>query len=238
MLVEVRDLWKKYDGVAAVAGVDVSIAEGELRCLIGANGAGKSTFFKMLSGQITPTKGQILIDGTDVTGWNPSRISHLGVSTKTQVPNLFENLSVRENLEVAAMKTMRPADARDAAEKVLTDMSLKKLTERPAAILAHGQRQIVELGLVLITSPRIILLDEPAAGMTPEEVDQLAELLGRLRGKHTIIVVEHDMHFVGRIAEQVTVFHRGKVLAEDRMDKVMADPKVRDAYLGKARVGA
>lgn len=238
MLLTVRDLWKKYDGVAAVAGVDISVAEGELRCLIGANGAGKSTFFKMLSGQIKSTKGQILIDGTDVTGWHPSRIARLGVSTKTQIPNLFENLTVRENLEVAAMKTMTPAGARAAAEQILADLALAKLAAKPPVILAHGQRQIVELGVVLITNPRIILLDEPAAGMTPEEVDQLVKLLVKLRGRHTIIVVEHDMHFVGRIAERVTVFHRGQVLAEDSMVKVMADPKVRDAYLGKARVGA
>lgn len=235
MLLQVQELCKRYGGLVAVGGVNVSVSEGELRCLIGANGAGKSTFFKMLSGQVTPSSGKILIDGTDVTGWQPSRIAHLGVSTKTQIPNLFEQLSVRENLEIAGMKTMKPAHARAAADQIMSELSLHATADKPAAILAHGQRQIVELGMVLVTDPRIILLDEPAAGMTPEEVDQLVALLTKLRGSRTIIVVEHDMHFVGRVAERVTVFHRGKVLAEDTMDNVMANPDVRDAYLGKTK---
>ena len=224
-----------FGGVAAVAGVDLSVKRGELRCLIGANGAGKSTFFKMLSGQLKPSSGQIIINGVDVTGASAFKIARMGVATKTQVPNLFDGLSVRENLEVAALSGISRAAASVAADDTMEEFGLAELGPRPVGTLAHGQRQILELGIVLIKSPQIILLDEPAAGMTPPEIEHMIKLLDRMRGKHTIIVVEHDMQFIGRIAELITVFHRGEVLAEDTLENIMANSSVREAYLGKQR---
>jgi ABC-type uncharacterized transport system ATPase subunit len=148
---------------------------------------------------------------------------------------LFDGLSVRENLELAALRKLARAAARAAADKTMEELALTALAQRPAGILAHGQRQVLELGMVLIADPQLILLDEPAAGMTPTEVEHMITLLDHMRGKHTIIVVEHDMQFIGRIAEQVTVFHRGQVLAEGTMDDIMRSASVREAYLGKQR---
>ncbi len=235
MMLETRDVWKVFGGVSAVAGVDFAVRRGELRCLIGANGAGKSTFFKMLSGQLKPSRGEIIIDGVNVTNASSFKIARIGVATKTQIPNLFDGLSVRENLELAALQKLSPTAARHAADTIMEELGLTALAPRAAGILAHGQRQILELGVVLIVRPQLILLDEPAAGMTPHEVEHMITLLDQLRGKHTIIVVEHDMQFIGRIAEQVTVFHRGCVLAEDTMDNILRNASVREAYLGKQR---
>lgn len=235
MMLQTHGVWRTFGGVAAVAGVDFAVERGELRCLIGANGAGKSTFFKMLSGQLKPSRGEIFIDGVNVTGAPPFKIARIGVATKTQIPNLFDGLSVRENLELAALRKLQRTAAETAADDIMQELGLTALAQQPAGILAHGQRQILELGVVLIGRPQLILLDEPAAGMTPPEVEHMITLLDRMRGKHTIVLVEHDMQFIGRIAALVTVFHRGRVLAEDTMDNILRNPAVREAYLGKSR---
>lgn len=237
MILEARQLWRKFGGVAAVAGVDFRLEEGEVRCLIGANGAGKSTFFKMLTGQLRPTAGTITVMGHDATRLASFEIARLGVGIKMQVPTLFNGLSVREGLMLAAHRALgwRRADA--AAEAMLAEIQLEAQADTQVGLLSHGQRQWVEFGMVLVSDPKLVLLDEPTAGMTQGEVEKTIALIGRLRGRRTVVVVEHDMHFVGRIAEKVTVFHRGQVLAEGTMDMMVRDPRVREVYLGRKSGG-
>lgn len=233
MILQTHDLWRKFGGVAAVAGVNFSLEEGELRCLIGANGAGKSTFFKMLTGQLRPTSGRITLFGEDITGRAPHNISSRGVGIKTQVPNLFNSLSVRENLFIAAQRGRIIFDANETIDEMLEQIRMTGQKDILVGNLAHGHRQWVELGMILINQPRLVLLDEPAAGMTIGEMDRTIALLEALRGKQTFIIVEHDMHFIRRISEKVTVFHRGQVLVEDTMDELVKNPVVREAYLGR-----
>jgi branched-chain amino acid transport system ATP-binding protein len=233
MIVETHDLWRTFGGVAAVAGIDFSLREGELRCLIGANGAGKSTFFKMLTGQIKPSAGRILIKGRDVTGWPSFRIARLRVGIKTQVPSLFDGLSVAENLRLSALRSLGGRHADAATRAVMDEIRMSHLADVDVGTLAHGQRQWVELGMVLVGDPDLVLLDEPAAGMTHAEVESTIALLNTMRGRRTMVIVEHDMNFIRRIAEVVTVFHRGRVLAEDTIDRILRHPEVRAVYLGQ-----
>lgn len=233
IILQTRDLWRTFGGVAAVAGVDFDLQEGELRCLIGANGAGKSTFFKMLTGQLKPTSGQITLYGKDISRHPSFAIARMGVGIKTQVPNLFNGLSVRENLFIAARVALPQREAAEAADAMLEQIQMTAQAHLLTGSLAHGHRQWAELGMILINDPRLVLLDEPAAGMTAGEVERTIALLNTMRGKRTFIIVEHDMHFIRRIAERVTVFHRGRVLVEDTMDEVVRNTEVRDAYLGQ-----
>lgn len=233
MMLETQDLWRTFGGVAAVAGVNFSLEEGELRCLIGANGAGKSTFFKMLTGQIKPSSGRIRLFGKDVTGAPSFAIARMGVGVKTQVPNLFNDLSVHENIYLSARRILDDGQARRMTADMLERIQMTDQAQTLTGKLAHGHRQWVELGMILAARPRLVLLDEPAAGMTVGEVERTIALLEQMRGQCTFIVVEHDMHFIRRIAERVTVFHRGRVLVEDTMEGVLRNEEVRDAYLGQ-----
>ncbi|WP_397475784.1 ATP-binding cassette domain-containing protein [Pusillimonas sp.] len=233
IILQTSELWRTFGGVAAVAGVDFELREGELRCLIGANGAGKSTFFKMLTGQLKPTSGRISLYGKDITNLPSFAIARMGVGIKTQVPNLFNGLSVRENLLVAARFRKSAQQAAEAADAMLEHIQMTAQAGLTTGSLAHGHRQWVELGMILINDPKLVLLDEPAAGMTAGEVERTISLLESMRGERSFIIVEHDMHFIRRIAERVTVFHRGRVLVEDTMDEVVRNIEVRDAYLGQ-----
>jgi len=232
-ILETRSLTMRFGGVVAVNDVNFYLREGELRCLIGPNGAGKSTFFKCLTGQLKPSEGRVLVRDRDVAGIDPFRIARLGVGIKTQVPSVFEGLTVHENLFLAARREHDRAGARERVADLLSTLRLESVASLPVGRLAHGQRQWVELGLVLAAEPSLILLDEPAAGMTVEEVERTAELLREINRRATLIVVEHDMHFIQRIAETVTVFHQGAILMEDHWDVVSRDPRVRDVYLGR-----
>ena len=213
--------------------VNFSLAEGELRCLIGPNGAGKSTFFKMLTGQLQPTHGQVLFRGKDISQAHAHDIARLGIGIKTQVPSVFDGLSVRENIWLATNRLHSGDKARRVVDEMLARVGLTEAAERLVGQLAHGQRQLVELGLVLATDPELILLDEPAAGMTHEEVNKTAELVREINRTKALIVVEHDMQFIRMIAKQVTVFNQGSVLVEDTVENIMRNPQVRDIYLGK-----
>jgi branched-chain amino acid transport system ATP-binding protein len=233
MIIEAKGVWRKFGGVAAIAGVDFSLPAGELRCLIGANGAGKSTFFKMLTGQIKPSSGSLKIMGQDASRLQPFEIARLGVSIKTQVPSVYNGLTVRENLFLAARRGLGTRLATRMADETVEELDLQVHAGTDVIRLSHGQRQWVELGMVLVGKPKLMLLDEPTAGMTRHEVERTVALLERLRGERTIVVVEHDMHFIRRIADRVTVFHRGSVLAEDTMEAVLRDQNVRKVYLGQ-----
>ncbi len=232
-LLEARTATMRFGGVTAVDAVNFTLAEVELRCLIGPNGAGKSTFFKMLTGQLTPTSGQILFRGNDITGARPHEIARLGVGIKTQVPNVFNGLSVHENIFVAAARMGSAAKARRITGEVLDRLGLTGIADRLVGQLAHGQRQWVEIGAVLAQDPDLILLDEPAAGMNHEEVVRTSELIREINRSHALIVVEHDMQFIRMVATTVTVFNQGRILVEDTVDRVMSNQAVRDVYLGK-----
>jgi ABC-type uncharacterized transport system ATPase subunit len=232
-MLETRGLTMRFGGVTAVDGADFTLADGELRCLIGPNGAGKSTFFKCLIGQLRPTAGTVLIGGKDVTGAMPHAIARLGIAIKTQVPSLFDGLSARENIRLAARRHHGRKETEDVVAAILERVGLRDEAGKLVGLLPHGQRQWLELGIVLASDPKLMLLDEPTAGMTHHEVHQTAELIRDIARDRTMIVVEHDMQFIRMIAERVTVFHQGRILAEDTMDAIMADERVRDVYLGK-----
>lgn len=232
-LLEVEGLTMRFGGVVAVNDVSLTLRETELRCLIGPNGAGKSTLFKMLTGQLVPSAGTIRLRGESIAGALPHAIARRGVGIKTQVPNVFNGLSVRENLWIAARRKHTPAFADTLVDRILEELRLTAIARRMVGQLSHGQRQWVEIGAVLAGEPELILLDEPAAGMTHEEVERTAELIADINRTRALIVVEHDMQFIRMIARTVTVFHRGAVLVEDDVAAVLADARVRDVYLGK-----
>ena len=235
-LLATEALTMRFGGVLAVDHVSLSIDEGELRCLIGPNGAGKSTFFKCLTGQYRPTSGRILWRGKDVTAFAPFALARLGIGIKTQVPSLFEGLSVMESVVLAVRRKHGEAYARSRASAALEQLGIAHLADHSVGLLAHGQRQLVELAMVIAPEPDLIILDEPTAGMSVEETRNIANLIRHLNHRHAIIVVEHDMQFIRSIANTVTVFHQGRVLIEDRVERVLADPRVLDVYLGKPLV--
>jgi len=235
-LLETRDLSMRFGGVHAVRNVNFSLAEGELRCLIGPNGAGKSTFFKMVTGQLQPSQGHVLFRGRDISHSQAHEIARLGIGIKTQVPSVFDGLSVRENIWLSASRIHAGPRAAAVVDEMLERVGLTGAAERIVGQLAHGQRQWLELGIVLATDPQLILLDEPAAGMTDKEVLKTAELIRDINRSKALIVVEHDMQFIRMIAKQVTVFNQGGVLVEDSVENILRNPVVRDIYLGKQAV--
>jgi len=236
VLLETRKMGVSFGGVHAVKEVDFTLHEGELRCLIGPNGAGKSTFFKMLSGQVTPTRGECRYRNQVISGKRPWDIARLGIGIKTQVPSVFEGLSVRENLWQAAANKLAKAALPGAIDQVLHDIGLEDHQDAVLSELAHGQRQWVELGMILISRPQLVLLDEPAAGMTHQEVRKTAQLIKAINQQSTVVVVEHDMEFISMIAQQVTVFNQGAVLAEGTFREVTQNPLVKEAYLGNLEI--
>lgn len=236
VLLETRKMGVSFGGVHAVKEVDFTLHEGELRCLIGPNGAGKSTFFKMLSGQVTPTRGECRYRNQVISGKRPWDIARLGIGIKTQVPSVFEGLSVRENLWQAAANKLAKAALPGAIDQVLQDIGLQDHQDAVLSELAHGQRQWVELGMILISRPQLVLLDEPAAGMTHQEVRKTAQLIKAINQQSTVVVVEHDMEFISMIAQQVTVFNQGTVLAEGTFREVTQNPLVKEAYLGNLEI--
>lgn len=231
--VEVRGLTMQFGGVRALDQVDFELGRRELRCLIGPNGAGKSTFFKCLAGLLVPSSGEIRIRGENTTGWLPHRIARLGIGIKTQVPSVMNGLTVRENIWLAAKRNNTTAEANRMASTIAARVLIEDVLNEQVENLAHGKRQLVELAIVLAGKPWLVLLDEPAAGLTAIEVDRMIEVINDINTEAALIIVEHDMHFVRRIAQQVTVFHQGQVLIDESVDKVMSNPDVRDVYLGK-----
>ena len=236
-LVETKGLGIQFGGLKAVKDVDFSLAEGELRCLIGPNGAGKTTFFRLLTGIHKPTTGSATIYGHPIRGMQTHEIAELGVGIKTQIPNLYDNLSVKENIWLSAKRHNTRAEANAIADEIMETIGVTHLAKDDVAKLSHGQRQRIELGMVVAGKPRLILLDEPAAGMTGEEREKTAELIKTINKTSALIVVEHDMEFIKMIAKTVTVFNRGEVLMEDTLDKVLNDQRVKDVYLGKQTGG-
>jgi urea transport system ATP-binding protein len=232
-----------FDGFKALNDLSLTIDDGELRCIIGPNGAGKTTMMDVITGKTRPDAGTAFFGQTiDLTLLTEAQISHAGIGRKFQKPTVFEQHTVFENLELAmkADKRVRGTiDARlasfdlDRIADALRQIQLVESAGRFAGLLSHGQKQWLEIGMLLMQEPRLLLLDEPVAGMTDEETERLADLLTTLEGRHSIVVVEHDMEFVKRIAKRVTVLHEGSVLAEGTLDEVKANQQVVDVYLGR-----
>ncbi|EDZ44433.1 branched-chain amino acid transport system ATP-binding protein/urea transport system ATP-binding protein [Planktotalea frisia] len=232
-VLETSGLTMRFGGVTASDNVNFKLKARELRCLIGPNGAGKSTFFKCVTGLLTPTEGHVYMRGQEVTGWQPHQIASLGVGIKTQTPNVMDALSVHENIWLAARRFYNVVEARERADSIIDRLALGTIARTQLGQLAHGERQRVELGIVAVADPWLVLLDEPAAGMSAQDVDRMTEIIHELTRFAAVVIVEHDMQFIRSIAQTVTVFHQGAVLMEDNVERVMSDPQVRAVYLGK-----
>ena len=233
VVLETRDLTVRFGGVTAVNGVQFQLRRTELRCLIGPNGAGKSTFFKCLTGVEKPVRGEVWWNNELISDKKPHEIARLGVGVKTQVPSVMNALSVREHVWLSAYQAHGRHLCRQVVPEMLDCFGLRELAAKQVGNLAHGQRQKVELAMVMAANPSLILLDEPAAGMAEDEVQELAELVRVMRNKASVIIVDHDMNFIRNIADYVTVFHQGEILLEGTADAVLNDKTVRDVYLGK-----
>lgn len=238
-----EDVNVSFDGFKAINNLSLDIAPGELRCIIGPNGAGKTTLMDIITGKTKPDSGQVFFGSTiDLLRYNEPQIAQLGIGRKFQKPTVFENLSVFENLELA-LKTHKgvwpsmffklTGQQRDRLLEVLETIHLKNSVKDLAGQLSHGQKQWLEIGMLLMQDPQLLLLDEPVAGMTDFETEGTAELFISLKGKHSLMVVEHDMHFIERIGDIVTVLCDGSVLAQGSLAQVQADERVIEVYLGR-----
>jgi urea transport system ATP-binding protein len=237
------DISVSFDGFKALNDLSLAIDAGELRCVIGPNGAGKTTMMDVITGKTRPDTGRVYFGQTiDLTRLTEAQIAHAGIGRKFQKPTIFENHSAFENLELAmkADKRVRrtlfaklSTEDRDRIATTLERVRLTEAAERPAGLLSHGQKQWLEIGMLLMQEPKLLLLDEPVAGMSDEETERTAELFLSLAGTHSLVVVEHDMAFIASIASKVTVLHEGSVLAEGTLDVVQNDPRVIEVYLGR-----
>ena len=232
-----------FDGFKALNDLSLAIDAGELRCVIGPNGAGKTTMMDVITGKTRPDTGRAFFGQTiDLTKLSEAEIAHAGIGRKFQKPTIFERHSAFENFELAmkADKRVRrtlfaklASEERDRIAAMLERVRLTESADRPAGLLSHGQKQWLEIGMLLMQEPRLLLLDEPVAGMSDAETERTAELFLSLAGQHSLVVVEHDMAFIARIARKVTVLHEGSVLAEGALDTVQNDPRVIEVYLGR-----
>jgi urea transport system ATP-binding protein len=237
------DISVSFDGFKALNNLSLAIDAGELRCVIGPNGAGKTTMMDVITGKTRPQSGKAFFGQTiDLTKLTEAQIAHAGIGRKFQKPTIFENHTAFENLELAmkADKRVRrtlfaklDSEQRDRIAATLDLIRLTSGVDRPAGLLSHGQKQWLEIGMLLMQEPRLLLLDEPVAGMSDEETERTAELFLSLAGRHSLVVVEHDMAFIATIARKVTVLHEGSVLAEGTLDTVQNDPRVIEVYLGR-----
>jgi urea transport system ATP-binding protein len=238
-----EDISVSFDGFKALNKLSLAIDAGELRCVIGPNGAGKTTMMDVITGKTRPDEGRAFFGQTiDLTRLAEAQIAHAGIGRKFQKPTIFENHSAFENLELAmkADKRVRrtlfarlSSAERDRIAGTLERVRLHESFDRPAGLLSHGQKQWLEIAMLLMQEPRLLLLDEPVAGMSDEETERTAELFLSLAGEHSLVVVEHDMAFIASIARKVTVLHEGSVLAEGALDTVQNDPRVIEVYLGR-----
>jgi urea transport system ATP-binding protein len=241
-LLDVQGLTTVVSGYTILNNLSFSIDENELRVLLGPNGAGKTTLISMVTGQFKPTSGKIFFNGEDITGRSPDEIFIAGISRKFQVPNMYETLSVYDNILISLQsarkvfkymfKRVTPED-NERIWEILDFMELARKANEPADTLSHGERQWLELAMLVASNPKLLLLDEPTTGMTEEGKRRTAALIQRIAQNHTVLLVEHDMHVVRQIARKVTVMHQGQVLAEGPLDDVVENEMVKAVYLGK-----
>ena len=242
-LIQLTDVQVVFDGFKALDIHYFAVDRGDLRVVIGPNGAGKTTLCDVISGKTRPTAGRVVFDDHDLVGQRETTISALGVGRKFQTPSVFDSLTVEENLELAlpggrgvfaSLFTRVTAEQRARIHHQLERVRLIDHRQRPARLLSHGQRQWLEISMLMLAGPKLLLVDEPAAGLTDHETALTADLLHELKGDHTLIVIEHDMEFVRRLDSTVTCLCEGRVLAEGTLDQVSADERVRTAYLGRS----
>jgi branched-chain amino acid transport system ATP-binding protein len=236
-ILEVRGLRKRFGGLTVLEDVDLAIESGEIHCLIGPNGAGKSTLFKVILGTYEPSEGKVFFLGEDVTARKPFERVMRGMSIKMQVPSVFRDLPVMQNLVIALQRRLPRSRIDAEAQRLMGMLELEEQALKTAGELSHGQQQWLEIGMALSLQPTMLLLDEPTAGMSPEETFRTGELIQRLNAEGmTVLVVEHDMAFIRQIAQKVTVLHFGRVFAQGDIGAIIADPRVAEIYLGKTHV--
>jgi urea transport system ATP-binding protein len=243
LILYIEDITVSFDGFKALNALTLYIETGELRCIIGPNGAGKTTMMDVITGKTRPDCGSAWFGQTiDLLAHTEPEIAQAGIGRKFQKPTVFVQHTVFENLELSMagnrsvwhglLARLTPAQ-RDRIDEVMETIGLSECRHVCAGTLSHGQKQWLEIGMLLMQAPRLLLVDEPVAGMTPQEIERTAELLSTLAGAHSVVVIEHDMDFVRSIANKVTVLHEGRVLAEGSIDQVQSDPKVVEVYLGE-----
>ncbi|PYO55849.1 MAG: ABC transporter ATP-binding protein [Candidatus Rokuibacteriota bacterium] len=245
ILLRTERLTRAFGSLLAVDRVDLTVRRGELRSIIGPNGAGKTTFFRLVSGEMAPSSGRVWFNGSDITGLPQHRVSRLGIAKSYQITNIFPHLSVLENVRVAVQghgrsfnfwaRADRLSDCRERALAILESVGLAPKAAHLAAHLSHGEKRHLEIGIALASDPALLLLDEPTAGMSPEETDETMQLIRALAAGRTIVLVEHKMKLVMRISDRITVLHQGQVLAEGNPEEIRANEAVRRTYLGAAR---
>ena len=244
-LLETRSLTKEFRGFRAVSEVSLRVADGTVHALVGPNGAGKTTLFNLLTGFLTPSSGQILFRGDDITGKQPEQIAHLGIARSFQITSLFDQMSLVDHLELALASptgmgyrfwrsNAQLRRFRERAMELLDEVGLGDRAGQAAGSLAYGQKRALELALALALDPRLLLLDEPTAGMGLEDVDRTIALVKKVAAGRTVVFVDHNMHVVGSLADTVTVLQSGQVLAEGTYEQVRGDERVITAYLGQA----
>jgi urea transport system ATP-binding protein len=244
---EIKELTTQVSGYTILDKLNLSLEENELRVLLGPNGAGKTTLIDMITGRYKPKSGKIIFHGADITGLAPDRIFRHGVSRKFQVPNLYETLSVFDNVmlslngERKVMGNLLRRTTSEETERIWDVLDLVHLASKanhPADSLGHGERQWLEMGMLVASNPKLLLLDEPTTGMTEDGKNQTADLIEKIAETHTVLLVEHDMHVVRRIARNVSVLHQGRMLAEGPLSEVVSNEAVQEVYLGKGDAGA
>ncbi len=248
VLLRTNALTRSFGSLVAVDHVTMEVRRGELRSIIGPNGAGKTTFFRLISGETAPSSGTIWFDGRDITGLPQHAVVRLGVAKSYQITNVFPHLTVLENVRVAAQGHghsfdfwSRAADLtaiRERAAKILDAVGLARKAELAAAALSHGEKRHLEIGIALASDPQLLLLDEPTAGMSPEETDETMVLIRELAAGRTVLLVEHKMKVVMKISDRITVLHQGQVLAEGTPEDIRASERVQQTYLGVSGTGA
>lgn len=240
-LLAIEDLTVSFDGFKAVDSLTLYVDEGELRVIIGPNGAGKTTILDLICGKTKASSGSVKFRNRELTRLSEHQIVRAGIGRKFQTPSIYENLTVFENLEISypwgrtvfgSLMFRRNAEVVARVEKVAADIFLTDELNQSAELLSHGQKQWLEIGMLLVQEPELIMLDEPVAGMSAKERDATAELLKRISKERSIVIIEHDMDFVAQIAKRVTVLHLGKIIAEGTMEEIRADEKVKEVYLG------
>jgi branched-chain amino acid transport system ATP-binding protein len=245
VLLRTEDLTRSFGSLMAVNRVSLTVRRGELRSIIGPNGAGKTTFFRLVSGEMEPSSGRVFFREQDITGLPQHRVCRLGIAKSYQITNIFPHLSVLENVRVAVQGYTRSfnfwsrADGltgcRDRAAGILQTVGLGRRPERLAAHLSHGEKRHLEIGIALASDPALLLLDEPTAGMSPEETDETMVLIRELARARTVVLVEHKMKLVMGISDRVTVLHQGQVLADGTPGEIRANRVVQETYLGASR---
>jgi len=241
-MLDIKDLKKSFGGLTIFSNLNLTVDALELRCIIGPNGTGKTTLFNLITGQLKSDGGVIAFQGRDITKLKVHEINRLGIGRKFQTPAVFEDLTVWDNLVVAGtghwatnnlFSSRVDSTLADRAQEILANVRLKELRELPASKLSHGQKQWLEIGMVMLNDPKLVLLDEPTAGMTLSETAETADIILDVFRDRTAVVIEHDIAFVRRLDTHVTVLYRGEVMREGRFDEIAADEAVRRVYLGE-----